>query len=246
MTMASPLPPFELAVLGSGTGVGKTWIMGLLAQALRRAGRRVHLHKPIACGGWDGQSAEDGRRLRAWCGDGQDPARVCPREFPEAAAPALAAEAAGTVVTRAMLGQALESCRGPHDLLIEGAGGLLSPLTVDRAGIAAVLPPGIASLVVTTPDLGTLNATALTTREAARLGLRVIGLVVCAVRPDGQDLATRTAVPELERLTGMPVLARVAHQPGGDAAASGPDADTLATAVLARMAHARAGVAGGG
>ncbi len=223
--MASHL---ELAVIGSGTGVGKSWTMGMLARGLRALGRQVWVHKPMACGGWDGATAEDGRALGALCADGQPLRLVCPRQYELAAAPCLAAEAVGVPATVAALVAALASCRGEHDLLIEGAGGLLSPFTVERQGIAAVLAPGTPTVVVTTVALGTLNATALTVAEAKRRGLSVLGLVVDRLTDD-DSLAARTAAHELERLTGERVLARLAL---GQAPL--PQCVALAEAALAR------------
>jgi dethiobiotin synthetase len=220
----------ELALIGTGTGVGKTQVTLLLAAALRARGRRVWLHKPVACGDWDGVSADDGRRLRAAVGDGQDPALVCPREFPEPASPHVAAAAAGVELTAMKLTAALSRCRGGgHDLLVEGAGGLLAPLTSDRLTLAELLPQWeLPALLVTRPDLGTLNHTMLTVRVARAAGIRLLGLVLNAPEPVADSLAVRTAAEELIACTGLPLLARVAH---GDNAMAGP---ALVNALLGR------------
>ena len=211
----------ELALIGTGTGVGKTRVTLLLAAALRARGRRVWLHKPVACGDWDGVSADDGRRLRAAVGDGQDPALICPREFPEPASPHVAAAAAGVQISAMKLTAALSRCRGgTHDLLVEGAGGLLAPLTSDRQTLAELLPQWeLPALLVTRPDLGTLNHTALTVRVARAAGIRLLGLVLNTPEPVADSLAVRTAAAELVACTGIPLLARVAH---GDDPAAGP------------------------
>ncbi len=220
----------ELALIGTDTGVGKTRTTLLLAAGLRARGRRVWLHKPVACGGWDGTTAEDGRDLAAAVGDGQEPATLCPFQFPEPASPHLAARAAGAALSVADLTRGVDACRGDHDLLVEGAGGLLAPLTADRATFAELLPAwGLPALLVTRPDLGTLNHTALTVRVARAAGIRLLGLVLNEPRPAGDGLAVRTAAAELTLITGLPVLARVPH--GGTADVAG--------ALLARMAAER-------
>jgi dethiobiotin synthetase len=217
----------EVAVIGSGTGVGKTRVTALLVRGLRLLGRRVWVHKPVACGGWDGRSADDGRALAALRGDGQPRGTICPLQFREAASPHLAAAAAGRRVTLATLSANLARCRGEHDLVVEGAGGLLSPLTSRREGIGDILGPGVPAVIVTRPDLGTLNHTALTVAEARRRGLRLLGLVLCHVLPPGGSLAVRTAPAELAALCGLPVIARIPHGADSDAAAR-----RLAAAVL--------------
>ena len=221
----------ELAVIGTGTAVGKTWTMGVLVRGLRALGRRVWVHKPMACGGWDGATAEDGRALAKLCADAQPLSLVCPRQYELAAAPCLAAEAVGAPAEVEALKVSLAACRGEHDLLIEGAGGLLSPLTADRQGIAAVLAPATPTVVVATEALGTLNATALTVEEARRRGLGVLGLVLNGLDAD-DSLAARTAARELEVLTGERVLARL--EPGP---ALLSQCTALAEAVLARRSR---------
>lgn len=180
------------------------------------------LHKPIACGGWNEDGSEDGRTLRAACGDGQDPATVCPREFPEAASPHLAAAAAGERVEIAELiatAQQVAADAGAAWLLLETAGGLLSPISAERATNADLIAAlGWPTLLVTRPHLGTLNHTTLTVNEARRRGLRLLGLVVNAHTPLDDSLAVRSAPQELAALTGLPVLAVLPW--GGSAAGS--------------------------
>jgi dethiobiotin synthetase len=221
---------FRLAIIGTDTGVGKTAVTLLLASGLRALGEAVWLHKPIACGGWDGSSSEDGRALRAACGDGQDPATVCPLEFPEPCSPHLAALAAGTTVSLAVLLAAARACATPNaerrtpnagggtpNLLLETAGGLLAPLTTARETNADLLAAlGWPLLLVTRPHLGTLNHTQLTVNECRRRGMPVLGLVVNHHQPAGDGLAVRRAADELAILTGLPVLVELPFQPCGD------------------------------
>ena len=216
----------RLAVIGTDTGVGKTAVTLLLARGLRALGEQVWLHKPVACGGWDGCSSEDGRALRAACGDGQDPATVCPREFPEPCSPHLAAQAAGVEVTLAAILASIAGLepRGPGGagaprslILLETAGGLLAPLTSARennAGLCAAL--GWPVLLVTRPNLGTLNHTQLTVNECRRRGLRLLGLVLNHHQPVAPSLAVTSVASELAALTGVPVLATLPFQPSAD------------------------------
>jgi dethiobiotin synthetase len=221
----------EIAVIGTGTGVGKTRATTLLARGLRALGRRVWVHKPIACGGWDGATADDGRALAALRGDGQPAETICPLQFPEPASPHLAAGAVGARVGLSALRANLERCRGDHDLVVEGAGGLLSPLTTAREPIAELIQD-LPALIVTRPDLGTLNATALTVAEARRRGLDLLGLVISHVAPNDGSLAVRAAASELTALCALPVLVELAH--GAD------DGRALAEAVVAARRTPRA------
>ena len=221
---------FRLAIIGTDTGVGKTAVTLLLTRGLRALGDGVWLHKPIACGGWDGSSSEDGRALRAACGDGQEWETVCPLEFPEPCSPHLAAQAAGTTVSLAVLLAAARACATPNaerrtpnagggttNLLLETAGGLLAPITSARETNADLLAAlGWPLLLVTRPHLGTLNHTQLTVNECRRRGLRLLGLVVNRHQPVEDGVAVRSAAGELAALTGLPVLAGLPFSPSGD------------------------------
>lgn len=222
----------RLAVIGTDTGVGKTTVVRALVAGARRRGTKVWLHKPVACGGWDGVSSEDGRDLRALCGDGQDAATVCPREFPEPCSPHLAAQAAGAELRLDGLIASASSLRPPAPglLLLETAGGLLAPITSDRRTNADLLAAlGWPVLLVTRPHLGTLNHTQLTVNEARRRGLRLLGLVLNRHQAVAPSLAVDSAAGELAALTGLPLLADL---PFG---ASEDDGVRLADAVAGAM-----------
>lgn len=216
------MPSLQIAVVGTDTGVGKTWVAGLVVRGLRALGRRVWVHKPVACGGWRDGQAEDGRFWSALAGDGQRPATVCPRQYSEACSPHLAARLAGVEPVMADLVMDLERARPRDgaDFVVEGVGGLLAPLTMVRETVAdLLLLAELPLVVVARPHLGTLNHTALTVEVARARGLEVLGVVVNDHEPVADTLATRTVEDELAALTGAPVLARLRHGDAGGAAA---------------------------
>jgi dethiobiotin synthetase len=227
--------PLTLAIIGTDTGVGKTHVTTCLASGLRAQGRRVWLHKPMACGGWAEGQAEDARALRTMCADGQPPATVCPLQFPEPASPHVAAAAENSAVSLMQLLTGIKECRATssdqHDLIVEGIGGLLVPLTNARETVADLLVAAqIPVLIVTRPHLGTLNHTALTVHVARARGLRVLGLVLNYHEAVADSLAVRSAATELPLLTGVPLLATLSYRPHTDDVG---ECDRLAAAVLA-------------
>jgi len=228
--------PLQVAVVGTDTGVGKTRAVGLLVGGLRRLGRPVWVHKPIACGGWDGTTAEDARTLDPLRGPGQSAQDLCPLQFPEPASPHLAARAAGVEVRFASLLANLDRCRptptDAHDLVVEGIGGLLVPLTAERQTVADLIAAaGLPVVIVTRPHLGTLNHTALTVEAARQRGIVVLGLVLNHHTAVDDSLAVRTAAAELVALTGLPLLATLPFAPHTHDQQVAVD---LAAAVLAR------------
>jgi dethiobiotin synthetase len=216
------------AVLGSDTGVGKSTVLALLCAGLRARGRRVWLHKPVACGGWAEGQAEDGREIAGLVADGQDPASACPWQFPLAAAPHVAARAAGVELSLADLLAGLRPLLGVgHDLLLEGVGGVLAPLTSRRESVVDLLrAEPLPVILVTRPQLGTLNHSALSVRHLRERGLTVLGLVVNEHVPvDHGDPAIACAAEELAACCQAPLLAWLPHAP--DPAARRVLAETL-------------------
>lgn len=212
----------ELVITGTDTGVGKTHVTRLLTAGLRALGRRVWLHKPVACGGWADGLAEDARRLTDLVADGQDPASLCRHQWPLACSPHLAAAAAGDRVELATLVAEAAALRGDHDLVIEGAGGLLSPLSCERGTtLELALALDLPLVVVTRPHLGTLNHSALTVAAIRAAGARCLGLVLNHhERLDRSDPAIANARDELSALCDLPILTELAHGDEGASSAS--------------------------
>jgi dethiobiotin synthetase len=111
-------------VTGTDTGVGKTVLTALLTRRLRAHGRPTLAVKPFCSGG-----REDAEALSA-AQDGEVPlAAINPWSFRAPLTPLLAARRAGQSISQTealdFLRQARRQC---EVLLVEGAGGLLSPL----------------------------------------------------------------------------------------------------------------------
>nr|BCX02047.1 MAG: ATP-dependent dethiobiotin synthetase BioD [Bacteroidota bacterium] len=206
-----------LFVTATDTGVGKTVTAALLAAALRRRGVPVGVLKPAETG-FSGEPQEwppDGYALARAAGLLHEPrARVVPYVLPEPLAPAVAARRAGVQIRLEVLDEAFCAQRGRF-LIVEGAGGLAVPLNEELLMADLALRWGLDVLIVARPGLGTLNHCFLTAFYARMKGLRPLGFVLTPW-PDAPDVATQTNPEELERLTGLPVLARLPRLRGID------------------------------
>jgi dethiobiotin synthetase len=165
-------------VTGTDTGVGKTVVACAIVRGLRRRGLDVGVMKPVETG-VGAAGPLDARALREAAGVDDPLEDVCPQRFALPAAPAVSAVHEGSAVDVAQLDAAFERLAARHEyLLVEGAGGLLVPVTAElsMAGLAArwELP----LIVVARARLGTINHTRLTLEVARGRGLAIAGLVL--------------------------------------------------------------------
>jgi dethiobiotin synthetase len=212
--------PRGLFITGTGTGVGKTYIAAIVARALAATGRRVGVYKPVASGcDLSGGRLVSSDAVTLWEAAGRPGTldAVCPQRFAAPLAPHRAAQAEGRSVDGQLLRAGLEYWRETSDIvLVEGAGGLMSPLTDDlyNADLAAEFAYPL--VVVAVNELGTINATlqTLITAGTYRGGLPVAGVVLNSpvARPD--DVSRNSNREELSRRCSAPLLAEVAQ--GGD------------------------------
>jgi dethiobiotin synthetase len=201
-----------LFVTGTDTGVGKTEVAVAIVAGWRARGLDVGAMKPAQSGVEDGLPS-DADRLRAAAG-GTDPAGlVCPYSLRAPLAPAVAARLERMEISfDHLLSCAAELGRRHAALVVEGAGGLLVPLT-DRetyADLAVALAMQV--LVVARAGLGTVNHAALTCEALRARGLAVVGVVLNRAQA-GADPSEPHNAAEIERLTGVRVLASLPHEP---------------------------------
>jgi dethiobiotin synthetase len=169
-------------VLGTGTEVGKTWVACRLARHLGAVAR-----KPAQS--FSPGEATDADLLAA--ATGEAPEMVCPphRWYPVPMAPPMAADAlALPPFTIADLASELSWPNDERARLVEGAGGVRSPLAHDGDAIdlARAISPDIVVLVADA-GLGTINAVRLSV--AALNGWPVV--VYLNRYDDGNDLHRR-------------------------------------------------------
>lgn len=171
-----------VAFAGTGTGVGKTWVVAAVARSLRAAGLRVAARKPV-------QSFAAGEVLDADVlaeATGEKPGAVCSpsRSYPVPMAPPMAASALG--LPPFALRDLVAELTWPDYVdvvLVETVGGLRSPIAddADSADLVRALAPAVVVLVADA-GLGTINLVRLS--AAALLGWP---LLVALNRYDDHD-----------------------------------------------------------
>jgi dethiobiotin synthetase len=211
-----------LFITGTGTGVGKTYVAALIARALHEGGARVGVYKPVASGcELRGGKLVSPDAVALWKAAGQPGMleQVCPQMFAAPLAPHLSARAEGRQVDAGELRRGIDYWRETSDfVIVEGAGGLMSPVSDDVYNAVLADEFGFPLIVVASNELGTINATLQTLITAAtyRDGLNVAGVVLNSPRPVGNDLSVDSNADELVRRCVPPLLAVVEHGGGFD------------------------------
>lgn len=175
-------------IAGTDTGVGKTLVAAAMLRAFVRLGHRCVGMKPVAAGAElrDGAWAnEDVLELGA-AGNVPVPGELInPYLFREPIAPHIAAAHKGVDIELPRIRAACEELAQRADLVVvEGAGGLLVPLTAgrDMADLAVVL--GVPVVLVVGMRLGCLNHALLSAEAMATRRLRLAGWVANRIDPD--------------------------------------------------------------
>jgi dethiobiotin synthetase len=185
-----------VAVVGTGTDVGKTWVSARLLSRLRQEGVTVAARKPAQS--FDPDDDPSGFDSAVLGAASDEPSEVvCPsnRWYEVAMAPPMAADVLGR--GRFTMAELLEELRWPASQievgLVETAGGVRSPQTHDGDGVdlVAALAPDVV-LLVADAGLGTLNAVRLTSGALAHgLGVGARAVVVLNRFDANDDLHQR-------------------------------------------------------
>ena len=207
-------------VTGTDTGVGKTWVAAALARLLVRQGLLVRPRKPVESGcatGGDGLLPKDAAALCEAACSTESLEQVCAYPLRAALSPERAAALEGRTLILDQLVAACQSGVGIGDfLLVEGAGGLLSPVAagITNADLAAALQLPV--LVVATDRLGVINHILLTVEAMLRRELPLAGVVLNQAAPVTDPFMDNAA--DLARWLGRPVEL-VLHRPAREAPA---------------------------
>lgn len=172
-----------LFVTGTDTEVGKTYVTVLLTRQLQQQGRQVSARKPVASGCT--VHCQDAEQLAQACHEPLD--NVCPFRFDPAISPARAIAQANSPVRLTHLLACCHPAAGKDTLLVEGAGGFLSPLTPDALNADLAQALQLPVLLVVANRLGCLNHTLLTLEAIQARGLTCPAILLNDQSPQQAD-----------------------------------------------------------
>lgn len=221
----APLPRITI-VTGTDTDVGKTYTTAALAVAAWSSGvQRIAVYKPQQTGvrGDDPGDVDDVARLAHTVGVPSAALTVAEGQRltePMAPPPAAAIDGVDLLSITAHVERVME-LQESHDLvLVEGSGGVLVELDGQQHTIADLARElqgrageDAGTVVVTRPDLGTLNHTLLTLEALHHRGVRVSGVVLGSwpAHPNPVQESNRDYLADLPDVSGhhIPLLGAV-------------------------------------
>lgn len=167
-------------VTGIDTDAGKTYATALLARLLGADGSKVITQKFIQTGCRD--TSEDIEKHRALLGTGTLPedreGLTAPVIFTYPASAQLAARIDGREIDLSVIDRAREVLESRFDhVLVEGAGGLMVPITDNFMAIDYVSSRNLPAVLVTNSRLGSINHTILSLEAIAAHGIELAGVV---------------------------------------------------------------------
>lgn len=194
-------------ITGTDTGVGKTIFAAALAMFLRQRDINVGVMKPAESGVEDVSKLGNDGELLSWAAETDDsPDLISPYRLTEALAPSVAAKREGIKIIPGHIQECFEELSSHHDfMIVEGAGGLMAPMVGGILFADLARQMQLPLLVVTRPDLGTINHTFLTVFAAQQMQLPLAGYLINRM-PEKPDTACETAPHSMSSLISSDLL----------------------------------------
>jgi dethiobiotin synthetase len=194
----------SLLITSTDTEVGKTFTTCALAAYYQThfPSKKLGIMKLIQCGSGDREIYADLFELD------QSPSELNPLYFDAPLAPPLAAARAGRLIDLATAWQNLQNLQQRCDLvLIEGLGGLGSPVTAELTLADIAHEWRLPILLVVPVKLGSIGQTVANVALAAHTGVDLRGIILnCAQPVTDQDIADFAPADLIVNLTRKPVL----------------------------------------
>ena len=203
-------------VTGTDTGVGKTYVASGIAATLRARGVNVGVMKPAetGCRTRSGDLiAADAIRLARAAGAHDPLSLINPYRFHRSLAPSVAADLEGKTVRITRIMTAYRVLVRRHDfMIIEGAGGIMVPLSRNYLYLDLAQAIGLPVVIVARPGLGTINHTLLTVAALRERGISTAGVVINYTDKKRQGPAEDTNPGMIEKMSRVPVLDIVPYE----------------------------------
>lgn len=195
-------------ITGTDTGIGKTAITAGLAGSMRKLGVNVGVMKPIATGipQKTGLKSSDVSILVEASGTKDSEDLINPVFLPIPTSPYDATKLLSVSVDMSLISTKFTKLCSMHDvLLVEGIGGMMTPITKNFFVADMIKTMEIETIIVTRATLGTLNHTIMTYKMCKDYNIKVKGLVINNFDEKG-TAAEKNAPITLHEITGFDIL----------------------------------------
>ncbi|WP_352336702.1 dethiobiotin synthase [Psychrobacter sp. 16-MNA-CIBAN-0192] len=177
-----------LFISGIDTDIGKTYATGMIAKALRQQDINIITQKLVQTGvainpdNGNMNIADDIITHRQLMGIPLQPCDLdfttCPYRYEKPASPHLSARLANDVLNPDVITSATKILQADYEVvLLEGAGGLLVPITEDLLTLDYIAEQGYPVILVTSGRLGSINHTLLSLEAIKNRGLEVHSVI---------------------------------------------------------------------
>lgn len=207
-----------LFITGTDTGVGKTLISGGIAKVMSDEGVKVGCFKPISTGcdiAADGSLiSTDARFLQKYSNVELDLDIINPIRYKVPAAPIVSAQVENKPINfNDIIDPYYEIVEKSKFVIVEGIGGVRVPLDRDVDVLDLMKEFDLPVILVTRPDLGTLNHTLLTIDAVRGANLELAGVIISGYNPKTKDIAEKTVEQTIIACGDIDVMAVVPHYP---------------------------------
>lgn len=200
-------------ITGTDTGVGKTFVTSIIAKVLTDGGIDTGVMKPVetGCAVKNGRLVpNDALRLKESSG-ADDPIDIInPYRFVPPLAPNIAVRINGIKIDFRKVKDCYKTLLKAHEVvLVEGAGGILAPLTEEKTIADLALFLKLPLIIVAPSRIGVINHTLLTVEYARKSDIPVKGIILNNPVAPKKDQSRQFNRTEIERLADVPVLGEV-------------------------------------
>ena len=205
----------NLFITGTGTGIGKTYVTGLIVKKLQDNTVNSAYYKAAMSGN---EREEDGTLIPGdalWVknvsGISQSVEEMCPYVYEHAYSPHLASRLEGNHVEMAVVLDNYRKVKEKYDYItVEGSGGILCPICFDEAriGLTDIIDEmELDCILVADAGLGTINSVVLTYEYMKNRNMNIKGMIFNHYIAD--NIMHEDNIRMCEYMTGLPTLAKV-------------------------------------
>jgi len=200
----------SLFITGTDTDVGKTYITAGLTIMLRKMGVDVGVMKPFAAGVAQkkGYKSEDVEILSKSAQTHDPENLVNPQFFPIPASPYTAWKKLKIKPKIPLVLSSFKKLSDMHEMvLVEGVGGILTPILKDYYVTNLIKDMKIPTIIVSRSKVGTVNHTLMTVKMCEKYKIPIKGIIINNFDDDGYPI--NQLKKDLEDLTGVKVLGSI-------------------------------------